>query len=573
MIVGILLTAALASRADVPARWIEVRSEHFRVLTDGSEKQASRVLEQFERIRWMFHTLFPYANGDPVEPIVVVAAKDAGSFQAFEPAAYRAHGQLNVAGMFTRTYDKNYVLLRLDARFEFPFAPVYHEYTHLQLSGNAGWMPLWLDEGLAVFFENTEITEKNVTLGAPSTEHIVSMRNRQLIPLAVLLRVDRTSPYYHEEQKGTMFYAESWALTHMLELADHDQGTQHINDYLDMVRNRMDPVVAAEKAFGDLKTLEQNLGRYMRANRYRTFVLSTAGAQIDVAGYKFRALSQAEAEAIRADVLAATHREPEARALLQAVLKSAPETTQAYETMGTLEYREKNRDASIKWYRDAIRLSSENYFVYFNFANLAMSSEEPWDNPEIESSLRTAIRLNPRYYPASDFLAVLLSSLNRDEEAVAVLEKAQQSAATPADAEKAQAHIARVKAATVRKQQSAQSDEQSAAWLGPARVPEDPGPKHPTEKATGPKHIAKGIIRGVQCTYPAIIEFRIEGTGRAVRVYTNDYTALEYTVLGFLPKGNLHPCDEFEGMKARVTYVASSDKTIDGQIVAMELRK
>jgi hypothetical protein len=41
----------------------------------------------------------------------------------------------------------------------------------------------------------------------------------------------------------------------------------------------------------------------------------------------------------------------------------------------------------------------------------------------------------------------------------------------------------------------------------------------------------------------------------------------------FFPKGNMHPCDELEGMKARVSYVESSDETADGQVIAMELRK
>jgi hypothetical protein len=35
----------------------------------------------------------------------------------------------------------------------------------------------------------------------------------------------------------------------------------------------------------------------------------------------------------------------------------------------------------------------------------------------------------------------------------------------------------------------------------------------------------------------------------------------------------MNPCNAFEGMKARVQYTESSDKTIDGQVIAVELRK
>jgi hypothetical protein len=35
----------------------------------------------------------------------------------------------------------------------------------------------------------------------------------------------------------------------------------------------------------------------------------------------------------------------------------------------------------------------------------------------------------------------------------------------------------------------------------------------------------------------------------------------------------MQPCHDFEGMKARVQYAESSDKTVDGQVVSIELRK
>ena len=59
--------------------------------------------------------------------------KDKKAFQALEPEAYLAKGQLELAGLFLRAPDKNYVLLRLDAQGEHPYATVYHEYTHLLL--------------------------------------------------------------------------------------------------------------------------------------------------------------------------------------------------------------------------------------------------------------------------------------------------------------------------------------------------------------------------------------------------------------------------------------------------------
>jgi tetratricopeptide (TPR) repeat protein len=554
-----------------PEQWIEARSDHFRLLTDSNEKQARHILDQFERMRWMFHILFPNAIGDPVEPIVVLACKNTRSFQALEPAAYLASGQLKLSGLFMRAMDKNYVLLRLDAEFAHPFASVYHEYTHLQFSGDAEWMPLWLTEGLAEFIQNTEIHNKEVLLGEPSVDDILYLRQNRLVPLPVLFKVDHNSPYYHEEQKGSVFYSESWALTHYLEVTDRERSTHRMDDYVKLVSHHEDPVTAAEKTFGDLKQLQNTLESYIRSGDYKQFILSSGAAPIDESTYKVRALTQTDSDAIRADVLVGVQREKDAQALVEEVLKADPNNAQAHETMGALEYRAGHRIAALKWYGDAVKLSSDNYFAYFNFANLSMSEGGSWDDPKIESALRTAIELNPRFYAASEFLATLLSSFDRDADAISVLQSAQKNAANRMDAAKAQAKIGQLE--RIESSRASGSAEKGVGASSTTIVSLDTELKHPTEPTDGPKHELVGAIRSVKCSYPSVIEFRLEGVSRSVSLYSNNYYKLEFTALGFTPEGSIRPCQDIEGMKARVEYADSSDKTVDGQVIAVELRK
>ena len=63
------------------------------------------------------------------------------------------------------------------------------------------WIPLWLNEGLAEFYQNTDILDKEVRLGQPNSDDILYLRQSRLLPLTTLLKVDATSPYYHEEQE------------------------------------------------------------------------------------------------------------------------------------------------------------------------------------------------------------------------------------------------------------------------------------------------------------------------------------------------------------------------------------
>ncbi len=551
----IVWAACCGIGAASPDQWLEARSEHFRLVTNAGDKQARHILDQFERMRWMFQTLFPKANVDPVEPIVVIAAKNSKTFQALEPAAYLAAGQLKLAGLFMSSYDKNYVLLRLDAEFAHPFASVYHEYTHLQFKSAGEWMPLWLNEGFAEFIQNTDIRNKDVWLGEPSSDDILYLRQNRLIPLAVLFKVDKNSPYYHEEQKGSVFYSESWALTHMLEITDKERGTHRTDDYVKLVSQHVDPLEAAGKAFGD----------------YKQFVLSSAAAPIAESSYKVRTISQTEADAIRGDVLVGVQREPEARALLESVLKADPNNAVAHEAMGDLEFRAGNRTAAQKWYGDAVKLSSDNYFAYFNFANLSLSEGKGWDDPEIERSLRTAVKLNPRFYPAREFLATLLSSQSREGDAIAVMQDAQKNAASPLDASRAKRKIAQLEQVQEARKSAPAAD--ASAAPSPTLVGVVEGPKYPTMPPDGPKHEILGMIRDVECSSPAVIEFRVEGAKGSVSLYNNNYYKLEFSALGFTPEGALQPCSDIDGMKARVQYVESSDKTVDGQVLSIELRK
>ena len=168
-------------------------------------------------------------------------------------------------------------------------------------------------------------------------------------------------------------------------------------------------------------------------------------------------------------------------------------------------------------------------------------------------------------------------------DAVTVLRGAAKVAKDPGEAAMVQSRIdaveqvqaARAKAAAYEKEQAEafakeQADAQTTVNVAVAAET----PKHPTEPATGPKHTATGVIRGVVCSDPSVLEFRLENaSGKAGALYNNDFYKIELTVVGFTPKGDINPCTDFEGMKARAQYVESSDKSVDGQVVAVELRK
>jgi tetratricopeptide (TPR) repeat protein len=406
------LAAGSSANAASPSEWVEARSTHFIVVTDASEKEAFRLASHFERMRLIFRTLLPTADADSGPPMTVLAVKDKKGMQSIEPEAYLASKQMDLAGFFLRAPDKNYILMRLDAQQEHAYSTVYHEYTHFMLRKADTWLPLWLNEGLAQFYENTDIDDKTAWLGETNAQALSLLKRNDMLPIATLLQVNAQSPYYHDEDKGSIFYAESWALTHYLIVGDRMQGTHRMHDYTHLLEEGEDSLTAAAQAFGDLSKLQGGLDEYVMQQKFMYFMMP---AQLDAkdATIELRAISLPDADALRADLMMHTGRISEAKALVDEVLSTQPDNALAHETMGALRHREGDLPGAQKWYGDAVALNPESYVAQFYYA-ITMLRDGSKDDATIEAGLRSAMRLNPEFAPAYDALAMLYAMRHRN---------------------------------------------------------------------------------------------------------------------------------------------------------------
>ena len=610
----LMLLSALPSLArDKVENWIEVRSPHFVIATNSNEKQARRVADQFERMRSVFHVLFPKLQLDTGSPIIVLAIKDEKDFRALEPAAYLAKGQLKIGGLFLRAPDKNYVLMRLDAEGEHPYEVVYHEYTHF-LMAKAEWLPLWLNEGLAEFYQNTDIHEKDISLGQGSLGNLQLLREHKLLPLPALFAVDANSPYYHEENKGSIFYAESWALTHFIHIHDYENKTHRLTDYAELLAKKVDPLTAATTAFGDLKQLERALDGYVQQGRFKFFSLKTS-TDVDDAAFKAELLAPTQSEALRADFLAYNQRTGDARSLLDHVFKDDPNNVSAHETMGFLEFREGHLDAAKKWYAQSVQLDSQSYLAHYYFAAISMeSSLGPSEEPQVENSLRQSIKLNPLFAPSFDRLAVFLGSRHRDlneahmmgltavsldpnnvgyrvnvanillamergQSAVEVLRQAAKLAKSPQEVQwvddslmRAQEYAAAQQQLSARKLTEGTTESENTPTDIAADATRVPYLTRRTFAAGGPHRFLIGVLKDIHCD-SSNIDLAVKSGARTLNVHSDNYFNIPFTALGFQPTGDLNPCRDLEGKPAKVEYIESADKSVTAQLVSIELHK
>jgi tetratricopeptide (TPR) repeat protein len=611
LLAALLFSSVLAPARDKAENWIQITSPHFVVATNASEKQGRRIADQFERMRSLFHALFPKLTMDTGTPIIVLAIKDDKDFRALEPEEYLAKGSLKLGGLFLRAADKNYVLMRVDAEGEHPYSVIYHEYTHFLLAKSEEWMPLWMNEGLAEFYQNTDIHETEASLGQPSVENVMWLRQNHLLPLATLFTVDHNSPYYHEENKGSIFYAESWALVHLIETGDFQHQTHRMLDYEELLGKKVDPVTAASQAFGDLKKLQSDLESYVRQASFGYIKMWTVTA-VDESAFKAQTLSETHSDALRADFLAYDKRTADSQALLDHVLHEDPTNVSAHETKGFLEFRQGHIEEAKKWYAQAVQLDSQSFLAHYYFAAMTLSviSSEA-EQKQAEDSLRTSIKLNSSFAPSYDRLAVYLAALkhNPDEarltelnaisldpsnigyrinmaniylemqqpqHAVEVLQTAAKLAKTPADANAVNFALSNAKQFAAMQNESMEKQMADRAAAVTTVVTEKSGfpPPSPHKPfvAKGPHRFVVGVLKSVHCD-SAALDLTVNGKDKQVALHGDNYFKIPFTALGFQPTKDLNPCKDLEDRPAKVEYVESADPSATAQLISVELHK
>ena len=403
--------------------WVEVRSPNFIIVSNAGEKQARRTAIQFEQIHTLFREGLAVAQGHPSPVITVFALKDEKSLGELLPD-YWTKGHMHPSGVFVYGLYQYYAAVNLEAQGTNPFATMYHEYYHSLTMPYFPELPIWLSEGLADFFGESQVNGTIATMGVADPALIEELRHSKLIPLDVLFHVDASSPYYNEENKVSVFYAESWALTHYLMIGDRQAHRQMLLDYASALSSGLTPDQAAAKAFGDLKKLQDDLSRYIAKFTFSYFQMK-APPELAPADLHVRELTDAEEEAFRGGFFA-TRRRPEAKQILQNAVNLDPKLALAHQNLGIEEYLEGNRDSALISISEAVRLDPQDGFARYLRAYLTFfgAGGFPQDS-QIEEDLRQAVALKPDFAPANALLGLYLSSRRQNgEEALAYAKKA-----------------------------------------------------------------------------------------------------------------------------------------------------
>jgi tetratricopeptide (TPR) repeat protein len=438
ILLGLLLFANLLILRAHPAAakdsWVSVRSGHFFLVGNASEREIRKVAIKLEQFRAAFSRLFGKANLNSSVPTTVIVFKNLDSYRPFMPT-YQGK-TVEVAGYFQPGEDVNYITLTAEPRGTDPYRTIFHEYVHSLTNDNTNIAPPWFSEGLAEFYSTLEVSEgdKKVTLGKPIANHLFLLREKKFLPLHILFTVDHGSPYYNERDKKGVFYAQSWALMHYLILGNKGQRWPQLGQYLKLLSSGKPIEESFQQAFQtDPATMEKELRDYI--NRYTyTVTQFTFSERLEFnPQIQSAPVSEAETQYYLGDLLLHLNR-VDAEEYLQRALRLDPNLAAAHASLGIARMRKQRFEEAKQHLERAVAADSRNYLAHYYYAFALSRGNASGDTitgfpegavPLMRSHLKKAIELAPNFPESYHLLAFInLITGQQLDESIELLKRA-----------------------------------------------------------------------------------------------------------------------------------------------------
>ena len=250
--------------------WLRAATPNFELFTTDGEKRARDAIIYFEQVRAFF--VNTAANLVlPAYPVRIVGFRSEKEFSPYRPFA-------GVAGLYHGGAHHDTIVMQGLAPALYPVA--VHEYVHLILRHGNVKAGAWLQEGLAELYSTMAPAGRDsIRVGDFPAGRWAVLFDFSWLDLAVLFEADQAWLASGGRERVSMFYAQSWALTHMLALSDaYRPGFPAL---LETVARGAEPAGAIQKIYGkSLAQVRTDLDSYIRSYLFKAALFrSTPGKQ------------------------------------------------------------------------------------------------------------------------------------------------------------------------------------------------------------------------------------------------------------------------------------------------------
>ncbi len=363
-------------------QWIRLTTPHFELYTSAGEKKGREAILYFEQVRSFFLAASP-SKRVPDFPVRIIAFRGEKQFKPYRVNDFSA-------AYYTGSHERDYIVMGDIAPDHYPIA--IHEYTHLIINHTGLKLPLWMDEGWADLYSSLLPMGKKALVGSLLPGRVQTMLNSTWIPLDALSSVNHDSPLYNERQKAGVFYAQSWALLHMLYLGK--RYSPNFPKFVQSMSTGMSMADACDKALGvPIAAVEKDLHQYLTSNQL-------LGALFDVKIEKSAeeaAVSEPsdfETGMMLADLSAMIHKPDQARGAYSQLAKEYPDRPEVEESLGYLAWQERDNNGARDHFAKAFAAGDKNPMMCYHYASLAGTGDESI------AALKRAVAFKPDYTDA-----------------------------------------------------------------------------------------------------------------------------------------------------------------------------
>lgn len=405
-----LLASCLATCLTAAPQWTRVTTPNVELYTTAGEKAGRDAALHFEQIRAFF------AQASPVKPpgdfpLRVIAFSSAEEYRLYTPNP-------RSAAFFVSGPGRDYIVMK-DASPE-SYSIAVHEYVHFVIRHSGLRVPLWLSEGWADVYSSMRRVRDGMAVG-----DLIPVRMRSLdsakgswFDFQTLTSVVPGSPIYNEGDRTGLFYAESWALAHMLFLSPEYR--DNFGKFLMALHRGASAGDAAQTAFG--KTGDQlfaDARSYFDRKKLVGTVFKTTPLLANDGTTPSEAVSTAldeyDSRLILADLQVAAGRSDLARIEYERLETQNPARKDLQQSMGYLFWGNRDNAKSRDHLSKAFNLGGSDPQACYTLALLQMAAGDP--AAQIIASLERAVAGYPGFTDALIQLGVMRSITRQFEAA------------------------------------------------------------------------------------------------------------------------------------------------------------
>src|SRR5579864_3870467 len=362
-----VLAGALAAPVAAPAaeQWLKLTSSHFELYTTAGEKKGREAILYFEQVRDFFGKVLAQSKSTSAAPVRIIAFRSEKEYKPFRPSEF-------AAAFYLAGYDRDYIVMQSITAENYPVA--VHEFTHMLVKHSGVEVPIWFNEGLAELYSTLKPVGKKVQIGDLIPGRVLVLREKKWLPIETLVEVDHNSPYYNERDRAGVFYAESWALMHKLNLSSEYR--PQFSQFLNLLASGTTATSAFWQAYAKtLNQVQKDLEAYLRGTHFNAVVfdvkLEKSAEEPDILP-----ATPLESGLVLADLLALTGKQEPAREAYGRLAKEYPNNWEVEAGLAELAWTGKNPDDARRHFARAAELGSKNPRLYFDYAMVLLELGE-----------------------------------------------------------------------------------------------------------------------------------------------------------------------------------------------------